>query len=389
MRIKPILSIIVPCFNCEDTVKETVESLYSESLNVPFETIFVNDGSTDGTAKLLSQFKSSYSNSRIFTHENNKGGGAARNTGIQAAKGRLIFCLDSDNILIPSSISKMIAFLDEEKLDGVAFHKRHFFIGSHRSIGSVHTNPVRDSSFTLENVFDGSGILLDNFLCTKKAVLQAGGYPENHGFDTQAFEVRYLSKGLSVRTCPDTHSYHRQRAKNRSYFERVYEDGEQSRNYYLIFEEIFHLFSRKVQQHIIEFDIFTNNTLQNDLFSSLCREFKRDRKSFFASKEKKPKKSVGDIWSKAVEDFTHGRYSQAIEKYESLQKDGINSKILYWNILRNLTAMRSDVNAVDIEKEVDRIISQLRFVLQKSMLRKPIVTLALSRLGRSITALKI
>src|SRR5258706_6192924 len=95
----PKLSVIIPCYNCAQTLQETVDSIDTQELDIPFEIIAVDDGSTDQTSDLLKRIVRGRNEMRIITHEQSRRGGAARITGIRAAKGYLIYCLDSYNIL--------------------------------------------------------------------------------------------------------------------------------------------------------------------------------------------------------------------------------------------------------------------------------------------------
>lgn len=92
----PYLSIIVPCYNAETTLTETVESLKKQTYG-NFEIILVDDSSTDNTVKVIKELiKTDYR--IIFTkNKNQKGVSGALNTGISMAKGKLIARQDSDD----------------------------------------------------------------------------------------------------------------------------------------------------------------------------------------------------------------------------------------------------------------------------------------------------
>lgn len=104
------LSIIIPCFNDGQFIREAVTSAESYSDPV-YEIIIVNDGSTDPlTCQVLSELKSS--GYRIID-QLNQGLAAARNTGIKLASGEYILPLDSDNKIRPDYIRKGIEILDQ------------------------------------------------------------------------------------------------------------------------------------------------------------------------------------------------------------------------------------------------------------------------------------
>lgn len=105
--MKPIISYVIPCYNCEETIASTVNSIketheaYRESKGLPsqwdqIEVILVNDGSTDATPMILDALSVNHGNI-VVVHQENKGKGASRNAGNQIARADVIGCLDADD----------------------------------------------------------------------------------------------------------------------------------------------------------------------------------------------------------------------------------------------------------------------------------------------------
>ncbi len=90
----PYFSVVIPVFNVSDYIQQTLESVLGQTYS-NFEIIVVNDGSTDGTLEKLSIYNDS--RMRVIT-TTNKGVSAARNTGIETAKGKYIAFLDGDDV---------------------------------------------------------------------------------------------------------------------------------------------------------------------------------------------------------------------------------------------------------------------------------------------------
>ena len=90
----PLVSVIIPAHNEADVIDRAIESVRTQTLE-DFELIVVNDCSDDGTADIAS----SYDDPRmeVVRHSNNRGGGAARNTGIMNAEGQYLAFLDADD----------------------------------------------------------------------------------------------------------------------------------------------------------------------------------------------------------------------------------------------------------------------------------------------------
>lgn len=89
----PKISVILPAYNSQNYIKKAIESVLNQTFE-DFELIIVNDGSTDNTSSIISQF--SDERIRIITQENS-GPGASRNNALKIAKGDYIMYLDSDD----------------------------------------------------------------------------------------------------------------------------------------------------------------------------------------------------------------------------------------------------------------------------------------------------
>ena len=83
------ISYVIPAYNCAKTIQNTVKSIIKYSINLKYEIIIVENGSTDGTAKILSSMSKVYETIKIFKSE--KGVSKARNKGMQMMKFALMF----------------------------------------------------------------------------------------------------------------------------------------------------------------------------------------------------------------------------------------------------------------------------------------------------------
>ena len=280
---KPSLSVIIPCYNCAETLKEAVDSCYMQGLGDTFEIVMVDDGSTDGTRVLMETLAAAYTNIRLFFHEKNKGGGAARNTAVEHAAAEIIFCLDSDDMLGEGTLKKMLDLMHRtiaagKKCDGIGIHFSKKFRGKNKDdieridtfsfSNTSHTNAAGHTPIPFESLFQKEGVmcpLYSTFMHTREAFRIAGGYPTEHGFDTQAFAWRFLANGLIAYTCADTVYLHRLHF-NTSYYAREYESGKINRNWFLIFQEFFYFFSPQAQQILLETDLGSERSLSDLIF---------------------------------------------------------------------------------------------------------------------------
>ena len=119
------ISIIVPVYNVEKYLRECLDSI-SQLKAVTWEAILVDDGSTDTSGKICDEYAKQDSRFRVI-HQKNAGVSAARNAGLDAAKGEWIWFVDSDDSINPDfEITNMEAL---EQADYVMFDMRKFHDG--------------------------------------------------------------------------------------------------------------------------------------------------------------------------------------------------------------------------------------------------------------------
>jgi glycosyltransferase involved in cell wall biosynthesis len=115
----PALSVIVPCFNIQDYVSDTITSL-SRNAKEEFEFILVDDCSKDRTYEALSALSTRMlKNSQVIRHDVNKGLASARNTGIDAASGQYLTFLDGDDWLAPGYLPRLLDAIERLDVDFV------------------------------------------------------------------------------------------------------------------------------------------------------------------------------------------------------------------------------------------------------------------------------
>ncbi|WP_405627732.1 glycosyltransferase [Streptomyces sp. NBC_00016] len=119
MANTPTLSVVVPCYNIESYLPETVTSLVNNARD-DFEFIFVEDRSTkDRTYEALLALTERLGNSRVIRHEHNGGLATARNTGIDVAEGRYLTFLDGDDWLAPGYLARLVDVVERFDVDFV------------------------------------------------------------------------------------------------------------------------------------------------------------------------------------------------------------------------------------------------------------------------------
>ena len=125
----PSVSIVIPCWNCECTVGDAIESALNQEYPT-FEVVVVDDGSTDRSLG-VAIFGPGVT---VLTGEK-RGACAARNEGISYSSGKYLQFLDSDDILLPDKLSRQVALCEESGAAIVAGSYLH--TGSYRSAREV------------------------------------------------------------------------------------------------------------------------------------------------------------------------------------------------------------------------------------------------------------
>lgn len=95
------ISVIIPCYNCQDTIRETLDSLQSSAYH-DFEVLCIDDGSTDGTHALIEAYAAQSGLRLRLLRQENAGVSTARNRGIEQAEGDYLLFLDADDLFAPN-----------------------------------------------------------------------------------------------------------------------------------------------------------------------------------------------------------------------------------------------------------------------------------------------
>lgn len=138
----PLVSVIMPVFNAAPYLPAALESIRGQSLQ-DIELLCVDDGSTDACPDILARFQAEDPRIRVIRQANG-GPGAARNAGLSVARGRYVYCFDSDDLLAPEALAQAVAEADEHQLDALWFGASSF--------GDAEMRAQRPQMFTY---FDG------------------------------------------------------------------------------------------------------------------------------------------------------------------------------------------------------------------------------------------
>lgn len=108
-------SLIIPVYNTYDYMEKCLESVIDQrDIKYDYEVIVVDDGSTDGSDKIMKKYEKKYPKIVHYVHKENGGVSSARNLGVEKSKGEYLFFVDSDDYLDPYILSKLEEVIDSE-----------------------------------------------------------------------------------------------------------------------------------------------------------------------------------------------------------------------------------------------------------------------------------
>ena len=108
-----MISVIVPVYNVGKYLKRCVDSILNQTYT-DFELLLVDDGSRDFSGRLCDEYAEIHPNIRVF-HTENRGAAAARNYGIEQAKGKLITFVDSDDTVTEDHLAYLRKLMTQRK----------------------------------------------------------------------------------------------------------------------------------------------------------------------------------------------------------------------------------------------------------------------------------
>lgn len=199
MSSTPEISVLLPVYNCENYVRDAVESILSQTF-ADFELILVNDGSTDGSGKILHEL--AVSDPRIVMIEKANGGiVSALNDGIKHTHAPLIARMDADDVSAPERLAMQIERMKSEPALGV--------LGSFIRIVDHQSRPIRIGGYPVTPnevkrfLEHGCPLAHPTVMMKKEAVLRVGGYRKafEHAEDYDLW-LRISEAGYDIANVP-------------------------------------------------------------------------------------------------------------------------------------------------------------------------------------------
>lgn len=284
--MKPDVAIIIPVFNRQDYIEETINSVRHQVFN-NWECLIIDDGSTDNTIDII---KSTIRVDSRFKHINReqlpKGAATCRNIGIKECEADYIIFLDSDDLLSPYCVSNRLALISESDLDFMVFPMLYF----HNKIGdsSKYVNSNSNEDYLTRFISYDFPWTITSPIWRKESLIKLNGFNEDSIGGGQDFElhVRALSTSMKYQVFDDEMPDCFYRIHNGARISKVINmENIQSKKrlYYRIFNIIsstnqldnkrkYRLIGVFIQQILVPMSIFYKTEL-NGIFEKFVKQF--------------------------------------------------------------------------------------------------------------------
>ena len=146
------VSVIVPVYNAEEYLRDCLDSLLMQTIDQKeMEVLLINDGSTDGSLEICREYGEIYDNI-VIINKNNEGVSAARNIGIEKARGKYIMFLDADDELAKDTVGEICKYFDKvyDQVDMVTFPERKYLNGEEKEVHFRYKYLTKSGIYDLE-----------------------------------------------------------------------------------------------------------------------------------------------------------------------------------------------------------------------------------------------
>ena len=208
MKFTPLISVVIPAYNAEQFLDETLESVLSQTYE-NWECIIVNDGSTDNTESVVKKWCEKDARFRYFYKENS-GASDTRNFGIKETRGEYIAFLDADDILTSDNLEVRINVLIEQNVDLVATKLQHFT----DKLPKVSKNNARQDVLYyakegLTQLMAFNKVTPSTVLCKKSVMDEVGGFTWHKKAEDLHCWLKVLFAGYKIYRLGEYYAYRR------------------------------------------------------------------------------------------------------------------------------------------------------------------------------------
>lgn len=184
----------MPVYNGEKYVAEAIESILGQTF-AGFELIIVDDGSQDRSLEIIRDYERSDDRVRFLRQERNMGVSAARNRGIDAARGDYIAFMDSDDVSMPTRLEKQLSFLQENPEIGALGVRSKIVNHDTKSLLSVRGGPPTHTAIVVSLFLGAVSLVTGSVMIRSQQLRSVGGFAADlrYGEECEVY-VRLLAQ---------------------------------------------------------------------------------------------------------------------------------------------------------------------------------------------------
>ena len=186
----PLVSVIIPVHNGARYLRAALESVFAQTYR-PFEVVVVDDGSTDDSGVIAQSFQDVH-----YIHQANEGVAAARNNGIEAARGEFLAFLDQDDLWTPEKLTLQIAHLLSHPELGYTLTDQQFFVDPGETLPAWFRKELFSSAHP--------GWVLGTLVVRRAAFEKVGGFATGYAAASDSdWFFRAKAAGISMAVVPE------------------------------------------------------------------------------------------------------------------------------------------------------------------------------------------
>ena len=183
----PLVSIIIPAYNVASYIGEAIESVLQQDFT-QYEIIVINDGSSDTPE--LERVLNPFSRHIIYLKQENTGISAARNVGLQAARGKYIALLDADDVWLPHKLRVQFEYMTAHKYDMIYADALLFGESPWPEGTTFMDNSPSEGEVSFESLLDlRCTVVVSTVVVLKSLLTQIGGFDEEDRNITEDFDA--------------------------------------------------------------------------------------------------------------------------------------------------------------------------------------------------------
>lgn len=208
----PLVSILMPLYNSEKFLAETIENILAQS-HTHIELIIVDDGSTDASYDIATSYANVDERVKVFT-QTNAGAWAARNRAFEESLGEYIMYMDADDLISSDKIERQVQILQENDRKTVVSSEWDIFCHKMSEAKFPHRQIYRNYEYPIVLITDmlNSGEMMQTacWLMTRELIKDTGGWDKGITInDDGVFFTKVLKLASKVIFCPGTYVYYR------------------------------------------------------------------------------------------------------------------------------------------------------------------------------------